>query len=101
MVGTVARSREQTPGGESPDDAKKRSGSPRPETMKSVNLYKDVAQWAKELAEEKSKEEKRTITIGVYLDARLREWLWNEYQAMLKRKARKAEGKGPPPPPTE
>lgn len=65
----------------------------RKEVYKSIAIYRDIGDWATELAADQD------TTVAAYLDGRLRMWLWNEYRAMLARKTRAAEGEQPPPAP--
>ncbi len=58
-----------------------------------VSIYKDVAKWAAEIAND------RDTNIAALLDPVLRPWLWQEYRAMLDKKQREAQGREPPAPP--
>lgn len=69
----------------------KEASRPRSDVYKSVALYRDEAAWAADLAAEKK------VTIGEFLSPKIREWLFSEHQALLRRKL--AGGSKPPPPP--
>lgn len=62
----------------------------RDEVYKSVALYRDEAGWAGDLASEAG------VTIGEFLSPKIRQWLYAEHQAYLRRKL----SAGPTAPPT-